>query len=285
MVQLERLKNALSRIRVMFVDASDPTHKARAAACVELAEIHAVAREAYCLSRCLKQHQLSLLISQTYATACSAQEVDEHPPSLIRACIRSIDARLKQAIHELDGIVNPSSVAEWEDLPSQEKRHPHYVEQMCVPFHAETLRILITWELSISSMDNDSNVSVPPMENLSFLYEPISLATFMARLIHIVPAKRQNSFEINVGVRGLSVVFEIPLTKSSIVDVLIDPFSDLYFLARLAESAGISLVIDESGMRLVIPLQLPDRRSLNVDYGALSTIVASFRAEECCASE
>lgn len=284
MIQLMRLKNALTRIRTILFEASDPVGGEEAAAEARLAEIHAICWDAYCLSRCLKQNQLSLLVAQSYATVCSAQEVDEHSPSLARACIQSIDAQLNQVIRELDGRSEETSSTGWQETSSRGHHH-EYFDGKRIAFHAETLSVLISWELSVTSIGNKQKVTIQTSEPLNFLYEPISIATFLTRLILIIPASRQKAFEINVEIRGLSVVFEMPLTKSSIVDVLIDPFSHLYFLARLAESSGISLVIDERGMRLVIPLQMPDRLLLNVDYGALTTIVDLSGATECCAGE
>lgn len=285
MIQLVRLKNALARIRAKLFDTGESIRSDETLASDRVAELHATCWEAYCLSRCLKQYPLSVLTAESYAMACSVSDVQQHSHSLTEARFRTIDMQLNQAIRQLDQIISEAPSDKWQMTTTEKGQQTELSELNRIAFHAETLRSLILWELSIASIDNDQKVSIRTSESLSFHYDPMSIATFLARLILIVPESRQKSFEVNVEVRGLSVVFDMPLTKSSIVDVLIDPFCHLYFLGLLAESSGISTTIHETGMRLAIPFQMPDRLSLNVDYGALVTIVDLPPATDCCASE
>lgn len=282
MIPLERLRDALSIIRTMMLESKDSSRSDSSTSSLTPADVHARCHEAYLLSRRVGFHHISLLVARSHQAMRSTEEKESEPSTASRECIRSVDTQLIDAIREVGEKASIRSLAEREGLAAQVCRDGDLFHQKHTTFQEEMLRDLICWELST---DCDAQVNIYASDELSFSYEPIPIASILARLILVVGSSKQNVFDVRIEGRGLSVIFEMPLSKSSIVEVLLDPYSQIFFLGRLAESSGISLVIDERGIRLVVPLQMPDRSSLNVDYGALSTIIDTPCDSYCYVSE
>jgi len=280
---ISQLRDALSVLVAVLAEPSETTDVALADR--DTREPNEIFRDAYLLSRGLAFHDMSLLVAQTYQQMIDYVDSEPDDPQSRLHMRRILKNRLEDAIREVDEIFITLSDKTKRSAIRQASAQREHRDVSISPFHSEVLGILIDWELSTNCLFRDIRVELNAAEMRTFIYSPISIASVLARLIQIIRTGKQRVFEVNIENRGLSVVVMMPLAKSSIVEVLLDPFSEIYFLSQLAESAGISLIIDERGIRLIMPLQMPERISLNIDYDVLAALIDNPFTPELCSIE